>query len=258
MSVPRERRLAVLRILSVAAFFGAWLAVTGGGLFTPFLLPSPVAVLLRLRQEFLSGELLVALRVTLLRMFGGYLLAALVGIPLGVGLARLKAVRWFFDPLLSLALPMPQVAFLPIFILWLGVFDASKVALIAFSAVFPIIVQSWAGTQSIDKYLTWSALSLGVGPRALLWDIVLPAALPQIFTGLQVALPIALITAVVTEMLMGGNGLGGSIISGMRFSNSPQLFAGIVAVGLVGYLMTKAMELLRRALLAWHQEALGG
>src|SRR5262249_42660963 len=144
------------------------------------------------------------LGLTLGRMFTGYLLAAAIGIPLGVCIARIGIARWFFDPVLSIALPMPQIAFLPIFTLWLGVLDASKIALITFSSIFPIIVQPWAGAQGVDKFMAWSAFSLGVGKRSFLWEIAVPAAMPQIFTGLQIALPIALITATVVEMLMGG------------------------------------------------------
>jgi ABC-type nitrate/sulfonate/bicarbonate transport system permease component len=250
-------QLNLVRLASVITFFAVWEAATRIGAIKPFLLPAPSLILEQLRDEFLTGELTAQLQATLARMFAGFLIAAAVGVPLGICLARIAAVRWFFDPLLSIALPMPQIAFLPIFILWLGVADAAKIALITFSAIFPIIVQTWAGTQGIDKFMTWSAQSLGVTPRAFLWEIALPAALPQIFTGLQVALPIALITTIVAEMLMGGTGVGGSIINGMRMSDSPELFGGIVAVAVVGYILTKAMEYLRRHLLAWHQEAQG-
>ena len=248
-------QLNVLRAVSVIVFFVLWEVATRFGAVKPFLLPSPSLIVEQLQSDLVSGQLLLDVRQTLTRMFAGLLIAAAIGVPLGICLARVALLRWFFDPLLSVALPMPQIAFLPIFILWLGVGDAAKIALIMFSAIFPIIVQTWAGAQGVDKFLTWSALSLGVGPRQYLWDIVLPAALPQIMTGVQVALPIALIATVVTEMLMGGTGVGGSIINGMRMSDSPQLFGGIVAVGLVGFVVTKGMEIVRRRLLAWHQEA---
>jgi taurine transport system permease protein len=255
--VPR-RQLTALRVISFLAFFAAWEITTRLRIFTPFLLPSPMVVLDYLKFEVASGELWINLQLTLGRMFTGFAIATVIGVPLGIGIARMPLVRWFFDPLLSIALPMPIVAFLPIFILWLGVYDASKIALIATSAVFPIIVQSWAGAENIDKFMSWSALSLGVSRRAFLWDIALPAALPQIVTGLQVALPTALIAATVTEMLMGGAGMGGAIIHGMRMSDSPELFGGIVAVGILGYVLGKAMELLRSRLLVWHQETQTG
>lgn len=251
----RSWHLTVIRIASVVTFFVAWEAGTRLGAIKPFLLPSPSLIFVQLRQEFLDGNLIFALRLTLTRMFIGFFIAAAVGVPLGIGLARVKLIRWFFDPLLSIALPMPLIAFLPIFILWFGIYDTSKIALIVFSTIFPIIVQTWAGTQGLDKFIAWSAESLGVSRRAMLWDVILPAAMPQIFTGLQVALPIAFITTIVAEMLMGGAGIGGSIINGMRMSDSTELFGGIVAVGVVGYILTKLMELIRRRLLAWHQEA---
>jgi ABC-type nitrate/sulfonate/bicarbonate transport system permease component len=103
--------------------------------------------------------------------------------------------------------------------------------------------------------MAWSAESLGGTRRAFLWDIALPAAMPQIFNGLQIALPIALLSTVVVEMLMGGSGIGGSIISGMRMSDSPELFGGIITVGVLGFLLTKGVEYLRRRALIWHQES---
>ena len=104
--------------------------------------------------------------------------------------------------------------------------------------------------------LLWSALSLGAGRRRLVWEIVLPATLPQIFTGLQVAMPIALIVEIVCEMAMGGEGLGGTIMTEMRFADSPGVFSGILAIAIVGAGLVRTMELTRRRLLVWHPEAL--
>lgn len=254
----RSRRLTAIRVFSVAAFFSAWEIVTEIGAIKPFLLPAPSLIFEQLGFELASGELFRQVQGTLFRMFAGYAIAVVIGVPFGILLARVRPVRWFFDPLLSIALPMPQIAFLPIFILWMGVGDGAKIALIAFSSIFPIVVQTWAGAQGIDKYMAWSAESLGVTRRAFLWDIALPAAMPQIFNGLQIALPIALLSTIVVEMLMGGSGVGGSIISGMRMSDSPELFGGIITVGILGFVLTKGMEVLRRRALVWHQESQAG
>src|SRR5436305_5908420 len=97
---------------------------------------------------------------------------------------------------------------------------------------------------------------MGASDRELMWQIVLPAALPQILTGLQVALPLSLIVAIVTEMLMGGYGLGGAMITASRFADSRGVFAGIVEIAVVGYVLVKAMAIARRRLLLWHPEAL--
>src|SRR5262245_51679197 len=170
--------LDVVRVLSVVAFFLAWELATKVGAIKPFLLPAPSLIVDQLRFELSSGALFREVHGTLFRMFAGYAIAIVIGVPFGIFLARVRPVRWFFDPLLSIALPMPQIAFLPIFILWTGVGDLSKIALIACSSVFPIIVQTWAGTQGIDKYMAWSAESLGVTTHRFLWDIALPAAMP--------------------------------------------------------------------------------
>lgn len=126
--------------------------------------------------------------------------------------------------------------------------------MVAISTIFPIVVASWAGAKGADQVLQWSARSLGASDRALLWEVVLPSALPQILTGVQVALPIALIVTLATEFIMGGQGLGGEIIRAQRDAESLVVFAGIVSIGLVGFVMLKLLEHARRRLLVWHQE----
>jgi ABC-type nitrate/sulfonate/bicarbonate transport system permease component len=145
---------------------------------------------------------------------------------------------------------------LPIFMLWFGLFDLSKILIVAFSASFQIVIATWAATLGVEKELVWSARSLGAGDRQTLWEVILPAALPQILTGLQIAMPICLIVILVTEMIMGGGGLGDTMLQSARYVDSPGVFAGIVEIGLLGYLVIKGMEMLRRRLLAWHQEVL--
>jgi taurine transport system permease protein len=198
------------------------------------------------------------LGLTLLRAFTGFAMGAVAGVVIGVCMARMPVVRWFFDPLVSIGLPMPKIAFIPVFILWFGVFDESKILMVAFNALFPVVVATMAGAEAVDRIMIWSARSLGASPRRLLFEIAIPAALPEIFTGLQIAMPIALIVAVVSEMAMGGEGLGGALMTQMRFADSPGVFSGILAIGIAGSIVVKAMELIRRRLLVWHQETQNG
>jgi len=150
---------------------------------------------------------------------------------------------------------MPKIAFLPVVILWLGIYDVSKITIIVIDAIFPVIAATVIAIQGVERELIWSARNMGASNRELLTQIVLPAALPQIMTGLQVALPLSLIVAVVAEMLMGGYGLGGAMMTASRFANSTGVFAGIVEIAAVGYVLVKVMSLVRRRLLAWHPEA---
>jgi ABC-type nitrate/sulfonate/bicarbonate transport system permease component len=126
--------------------------------------------------------------------------------------------------------------------------------MIVFDAIFPVVAATIIAIEGVERELLWSARNMGAKERELLWQIVLPAASPQIMTGLQVALPLSLIVAVVTEMLMGGYGLGGAMMTASRFANSTSVFAGIVEIAAVGYVLLKAMALIRRRLLVWHQE----
>jgi ABC-type nitrate/sulfonate/bicarbonate transport system permease component len=241
---------------SIIALAIAWELLARSGIVTPFQLPTLSSVLERIWINASTGDLFINLGVTLYRALAGFAIAAVFGVLLGMAMTRVPLVRWFFDPIVSVGFPMPKVAFLPVIILWLGVYDASKITMIVVDAAFPVITATIVGIRSVDPYLLWSARNLGASDRELLWQIVVPAALPQIMTGLQVALPIALILAIFTEMAMGGYGLGGAMMVASRFADSRGVFAGIVEIAIVGYVLVKGMAVLRARLLMWHQEAM--
>jgi ABC-type nitrate/sulfonate/bicarbonate transport system permease component len=242
-------------IASLLALVVAWEAASRSGIVTPFLLPALSAVLARVGEDAMSGELWVNLGLTLYRALAGFAIAGLLGVVLGILMTRRPLIRWFFDPIVSVGFPMPKIAFLPIFMLWLGLYDTSKISMAAFNAIFPVITATIAAAEGVDRQLLWSARSLGASERQLLREIILPAALPQILTGLQVALPISMIVTIVTEMMMGGQGLGGAMIAASRFADSPGVFAGIVEIAIAGLCLVKGITVLRRRLLVWHQEA---
>ncbi len=239
----------------VIALLAAWELFARSGAVSNFLLPPFSVVCERIWADTLSGDLLANLGQTLYRVLIGFAIAASTGIVIGILIARNAVARWFFDPIISIAFPMPKIAFLPIFMLWFGLYDISKVTMIVFSAIFPVVTATVSSTQGVEKEMLWSARSLGASDRQLLWEIILPAALPQILTGLQVALPISMIVAIVTEILMGGPGLGGAMITASRFADLPGVFAGIVEIAVAGFCFVKGIAMLRRHLLAWHQEA---
>lgn len=251
------RRLAgdvAIQLLVIAVLLATWETVTQLGLVHPFLLPRLSAILARIWANMLSGAVFLDLGLTLYRAATGFLIGAAVAIPLGVLMARNASVRWFFDPLISIGFPMPKISFLPIFILWFGIFDTSKILMVAFSCFFPIVSATWAGTNGVDKWVIWSARSFGATESQVLREVVLPMALPQILTGVQIAVPVALITTVVTEMLMGGAGIGGTMMQAGRYADSVGVFAGIVEIAILGAIVVRAVEWLRAWLLAWHPE----
>lgn len=250
-----QRRWSLLALLPVVALLAAWEAFSRSGAVTPFMLPAFSTVLERIGTDAMSGELFQALGLTLYRSLAGFAIAALGGVAIAVLFVRSRAARWFLDPLISVGFPMPKIAFLPIVTLWLGFQDASKISMVVFDAAFPVITATIAGALSVERELLWSARNLGASENEVWREVVLPASLPQLLTGLQVALPISLIVCIVAEMKMGGVGLGGAMMGAARFADSPGVFAGIVEIAVAGYLLVKAMALVRRRLLAWHAEA---
>jgi len=181
------------RSLSIVLLLAAWEWLARSGHVTPFMLPALSDVLDRIRQDAVAGDLLINARLTLYRALAGFSIAAAAGIAIGAAMARGTIARWLFDPIVSVGFPMPKIAFLPIMVLWLGLFDASKIAMVVLDAIFPVITATAAGiasVASVERELIWSARNMGAREPELVWHIILPAALPQLLTGLQVALPI--------------------------------------------------------------------
>jgi ABC-type nitrate/sulfonate/bicarbonate transport system permease component len=245
----------LLRLSSIIALFGAWELFARSGAVTMFVLPPLSLVLERIWNDALGGDLFINTALTLYRGIAGFLIATVAGIVIGVAMSRVVAVRWFFDPIISVGFPMPKIAFLPVVILWLGLYDVSKISMVVLDAIFPVVTATIIGIAGVEKELIWSARNMGAKDHEVMWQIVLPAALPQILTGLQVALPIALIVAIVCEMQMGGYGLGGAMMTSSRFADSRGVFAALVEIAVVGYVLVKGMAVLRRRLLIWHEEA---
>lgn len=234
----------------------AWEVFARSGAVTPFMLPPLTRVVGRIVTDTASGDLPVAIGLTLWRALAGFVIAAAAGIMIGLAMSRVRFFYWFFDPIVSVGFPIPKIAFLPIIVLWLGFYDVSKITMIVFNTIFPVITATVIGVYGVEKEIIWSARNLGTSDRAMLWEILLPAALPQIYTGLQVAMPIALIVGILTEMAMGGYGIGGSMQTASRMADSLGVFAGIIEIAVVGYALVRLMALLRHRLLIWHQEAL--
>ncbi len=243
------------RIFSIVVLLAAWELLARTGTFTPYQLPALSAVLGRIWTDAIDGDLAINAGLTLYRALTGFFICAVGGIAIGMAMSRNVVANWFFDPIVSVGFPMPKIAFLPVVILWLGVYDTAKITVIVVDAIFPVIAATVIAIQGVERELIWSARNMGASNREVLHQVILPAASPQIMTGLQVSLPLCLIVAVVAEMLMGGYGLGGAMITAAHFANSTSVFAGIVEIAVVGYVLIKIMSTIRRRMLLWHPEA---
>jgi len=211
-------------------WFAVWETIARSGLIPFFFLP-PLSVIASIfATQIAEGLLLQHALLTVFRAVGGFAIAVAVGVMLGIGMARFNVVHWFFDPIVALGLSVPTLTLVPAFILWFGIGHESKILLVALSCVCPMAVSTYNGARNVDHLLIWSAKMMGTPGRKLLWKVVIPAATPYIFNGMQVALPISLIVAFVFEMVAGGGGLGFLEIMAARFFKAPELFSALFAI----------------------------
>ena len=255
MRLGRVALSGAMRVFSIVLMLALWEVLARSGTLTPFQLPAFSTVVEHIWSDGVSGDLWINTGLTLYRALTAFCIASIGGVAIGMAMSRSRIARWFFDPIVSVGFPMPKIAFLPVVILWLGVYDVSKITMSVVDAIFPVIAATVIAIQGVESELIWSARNMGASNREVLTQVILPAALPQIMTGLQVALPISLIVVVIAEMLMGGYGLGGAMMDASRFANSAGVFAGLVEIAVVGYILVRAMALIRRRLLIWHPEA---
>lgn len=231
-----------------------WEVVARAGLVRPVFLPPLTSVLAAYPQLVTTGEIWGPLLVSFYRAAAGLALAMTVGITLGFLMARWRWVKWFFDPLIAVGFPSPKVAFLPIFILWFGIDHLSKIALVAITCVFPFILAAEAGARTVPRVQLWAASMMGTSRFSILWRIVLPASLPSLMSGVRIAVPFSLVSAFTAEMIAGGGGLGGGLVYAQRFFETPTVFALLLLMLALGYLVDFGVLALRRRLLRWHED----
>ena len=246
---------ALGRYYSVLVVLAVWEAVARSGTVRALFLPSVSQIVAQAAALLADGSLLTHSAISLVRAMAGLALAAAVGVPLGIAMARLQPVHWFCNPFVALGFPTPKISLLPIFILWFGIGHLSKILLIAFGTVFPIVVACYHGAHAVDRILVWSARAMGTGERELLWRVVLPSTLPALFSGLRVAVPLSLILVFVSEMVAGGGGLGFLLINAQRYFETPTCFAALFAVLVIGFALDRAVLWSRQRCLRWHEEA---
>jgi ABC-type nitrate/sulfonate/bicarbonate transport system permease component len=247
-------RTALLYSYPLLLVVALWEAVAWAGFVRPLFLPDFFTVLQQFWVLLFEGEIVVPLLVSLYRAFAGLALAVVFGVLAGLLMARSKWADWALDPLVSLAFPAPKIAFVPIFILWFGIDHLSKILLVAFSCIFPIIVATYHGAVAVSRTVIWSAEAMGTPERKLLYRIILPAALPYIFSGIRVTLPVALIIAFTAEMIAGGGGVGALLMFAQRFFQTPTVFVYILVMLTAGFVLDHVMLRLRRRLLPWQDE----
>jgi ABC-type nitrate/sulfonate/bicarbonate transport system permease component len=243
------RTIAGFYPLAIVALL--WEGAARMGAVPPIFLPSLSESCRQLWTLATSGDLIEPLGVSLYRAAVGLLIAAAVGVTFGIAMARVRAVRWLLRPLVALGFPAPKVAFLPIFILWFGIDHVSKIALVAITSVFPFVVAAQAGASSVPQVQIWAAEAMATSRIGTFWRVVLPASLPSLMSGMRVAIPYALVSAFTAEMIAGGGGLGGDLVYAQRNFDTPTVYAILLVMLALGYVIDVAVLAVRARVLRW-------
>jgi ABC-type nitrate/sulfonate/bicarbonate transport system permease component len=206
---------------------------------------------------FLSGSVFQDVIPSLLRLLGGWALAVLVGVPLGILIGRSRNLSDFFNPALQFLRAIPGPALIPVFIILLGTESTMRVTLIAFGCIWPILLNTIEGTRTVDPVQLDTVKAFRIPRHARLWRIVLPAAMPKIFAGMRVSLSLAVILMVVSELVASTSGIGYRIQNAQIMFLLTDMWCGIVLLALIGYTLNWLFLKVEKRVLAWHRGARG-
>lgn len=238
---------------TAAAIVGIWQLIADYKLVSPVFLPGPDRAWAALVEGMVKGDLLVKVAGTVERMVYGWLLASLVGVLIGSAIGISARARAYLGPTLEFLRPLPASAIIPVAIAFLGLSDGMVLLVIGFGALWPMLLATVHGFAAVEPRLYEVSRALKLSRLEVIWKIALPNAMPDILAGMRLGLTVALILAVVGEMLAGRDGLGLWILLSARSFRAPDLFAGVILLGLVGLVSASLLSLAERHLLRWRQ-----
>lgn len=233
----RSLRRAVTSLLLAAA---AYEAVARSGLFPAALFPTIPTCLVTLAGMLADGSMLWHAAYTLYRVLAGFALAVVVGLPLGVAMARAPRVERFLMPLVTALMPIPSFSLVPLFMLWFGIGNLTTILIVFYAATFPILINTWTGVRAVNPLWLRAAQSMGATEKALFRKVIVPGALPLILTGVRQAFLRAWIAVVGAEMIAASDwGLGWVIFDAQQFLNTDVMMASLVVIGFLGFVFER-------------------
>jgi NitT/TauT family transport system permease protein len=252
--VLERRRHPLARAAGVAGLLVLWEALTRTGWVPALFLPSPLGVLAAGVEMLQSGELVQHVVTSVGRILLGFGLGAAGGVLVGLAVGLWGLAEAIGTPLIAATFPIPKIALLPLLILWLGIGEASKVAVIALGVFFPMAINTYAGVRHADPLLLRAAVSFGAGRWSLVRKVMLPAALPMIFAGLKLGAGTSLLLLVAAEMIAASSGIGFLVLNAQNLMETTKLMVGIVLLSLLGLLSHWLLTRLERLCIPWRAE----
>jgi NitT/TauT family transport system permease protein len=243
-------RKSALPILGLTTFFVGWHALASW-MAKPLLLPGPLDVIVAYQQLIADGTLKADTLSSLKRVFTGFSIAAVIGVPLALILSVSTSLRYFAMPVLSVIRPIPPIAWIPLAILWFGIGDAPSFFITAIASFFPVFLNSLSGGCSVNENHVQAARCLGATSLSVVRHVVLPSAAPHVWTGLKIGLGQAWMAVVTAELIAAHSGLGYMIQVNRLNLETPAVLAGMLTIGILGALMAFSLSALERHLLPW-------
>jgi len=237
--------------LAFAAIIGSWETASRLGWLPPLFMPAPSEVVSALHQLLIDGKLVTHIAASLQRIVSGWLIGSMAGVAIGFLMGIFVLARSVGLPVVSALFPIPKIALLPLFILWFGIGEPSKVATIALGVFFPTVVSAFSAVDNVPRNLIRMAQSFGLSTRMIVFKVILPGAMPGILAGFRISTSIALILVVAAEMIGTQVGIGAFVLAAGNLMQIDQLIAGVVLLSVLGLTVSALLGLIEKTVLRW-------
>ena len=238
-------------IVSILCLLAIWELICQSGVVSSLFLPAPTAIINALLQMIADGEIGVSLAASLYRILAGFFIGSLIGLAVGLVTGTSALMDKISTPIVNAIYPIPKIALLPLFILWLGIGELSKVTIIALGVFFPVAMNTYSGVKNVDTLLLKVAASFNASWWMTMKSVVLPNALPMIFAGLRLAAGTSLLLLVAAEMIAAQVGIGALILHYGDLMITDRLMAGVIVLSLLGLVFNLILQFLERKAIPW-------
>ena len=255
-SIPGEGPSTLISVVTVVALFALWWIATHFGWIRDIFLPTPERIITSFadawKGDIQGGRpLLEHFWASMMRVFAAFLLACITAIPAGIAMGVSRIARGIFDPPIEFYRPLPPLAYLPLIVIWFGIEETAKIILIYLACFAPLAMAARAGVKSVMIEQINAAYSMGASKWQVIWHVVIPAAMPEIFTGMRIAIGFGWTTLVAAEMVAATTGLGQMVLNASNFLRTDVVIMGIIVIGGVAYLFDLLMRYVERAVVPW-------
>ncbi len=252
---PGEGAIGMISLATATVLIALWFLVTESGWVKPLFLPSPLAVwqkfMLALTEGVSNSTLWQHTLASIGRVFGAFALALVTAVPVGVLMGVNRFVRGLFDPIIEFYRPLPPLAYLPLVIIWLGIGEFPKVFLIFLAIFAPMAIAARAGVRSVSTEQIHAAYAMGATRGQVISQVIMKAALPEIFTGMRIGIGVGWTTLVAAEMVAANRGLGFMVLNAAENLESDTVIMGIFIIGIFAFAFDLLIRYLEKVLIPW-------